>query len=118
MVPVADLAEVEKCIADKAWRGKFPLELEAEFFLHSRNLRMRALNKQTLPLLIICNLFLLADICLLPDTWALVTFLHLGVVSPIIVLLWYVYPRIDNPLLSALADGVDGWAAHAQLCDE
>lgn len=115
MSPYSNLVEVERCIENRAWRGKFPPELEHAFLEHYMKLRVRALNRQIIPVLATYNLFLLADVFLLPKTWLLAVILHLAVVSPIIILLWYIYPRLKNPVLSALADGAPTVLMVAQI---
>ena len=100
----ASLSEVEDCLRNRAWRGTFPDRLETLYDYHMRSIRERSFDKLVLPILIIYNLFLIADIFLLPDTWRLSLFLHLGVVGPAVVVIWLVYRRIRSNLARAIAE--------------
>lgn len=87
------LSEIEDTLANKGWRGQFPQAIEALYRSDIGKVRARAVQRALVPSLIIYNLLLLTDISLLPDTARLATALHFPVVTPALLLLYYLYHR-------------------------
>lgn len=105
METVSSLSEVEQCLAKKAWRGRFPPEIEAAFSRHSRKLREKAINRLILPLLVTYNLFLVADIIIRPETLFWAVSLH-AVVSAAMILVWSFYPRLESNILRGFTEAL------------
>lgn len=115
MKTVSSLAEVEQCLAERAWRGNFPPEIEAAYLQNRRNLRARAFRRLILPMLVTYNLFLVADFLIMPDTWLLALFLHLFIVSPAMLLVWRYYADIKSNFWSGVAEGLVPSLMFAQI---
>jgi diguanylate cyclase (GGDEF)-like protein len=93
------LTMLEAYIAQKHKRLAFPRELEALYDQRMESYRRQVMAKGILPTVSVYNAFLIADILLLPQTALIATILHLAVVTPIIFLVAFLYPRTPNKLL-------------------
>jgi diguanylate cyclase (GGDEF)-like protein len=108
-------AELERCIATKAWRDGLPAAIEAEFSRYRYNRRVTWMRANFWPTVIIYNIFLAADFLVLPDTAWIATLLHGFVVTPLIVLTYFLYPRVSNAVVRKLADATVSSAIFVQI---
>lgn len=108
-------AELESGIATKAWRDGFPPAIEAEYSRYRYNRRLKWMRANFWPTVIIYNIFLAADFLVLPETAWLATALHAFVVTPLIVLVYFLYPRVSNPLFLRFADAAVSSAIFLQI---
>ena len=106
---------VEACIADRGRRLAFPQAIEAVYDEQMQSYRLKVMAKGLLPLVLIYNVFLLADALLVPQTLLLATFLHLGVITPVILLIAYVYPRLKRQYLRECAASAIPFMMVAQI---
>ncbi|CAN0553424.1 unnamed protein product, partial [Laminaria digitata] len=93
------LTMLEAYIAQKHKRLAFPRELELLYDQRMESYRRQVMALGILPTVLIYNTFLIADFLLLPQTAVIATILHLAVVTPIIFLAAFLYPRTPNKLL-------------------
>lgn len=100
----ATLSEIEETLSRRGWRAVFPVRLERIFQNDIGKVRARAVRRSLFPTIIIYNLLLVTDIALLPDTARVSTFLHFAVVTPGILLLYFLYFRLEGYLARQIAE--------------
>ena len=93
------LTMLEAYIAQKHKRLAFPTELEVLYDQRMEAYRRQVMARGILPTVLVYNAFLIADFLLLPQTAVIATILHLAVVTPIIFLAAFLYPRTPSKLL-------------------
>ena len=99
----ASLSEIEACLQNNTWRGTFSDEIEAKYIYYMRSQKERSFDHLILPILLIYNLFLLADIFLLPGTWKISLALHLCV-SLAMAIVWFAYKKVESNLVRAFME--------------
>lgn len=87
---------VDATISNRNWRLTFPAALEAMFEERAIQRRRRLMSLVMIRTLFVYNAFLIVDYLFAPATFALAAFLHLGVVSPAIILVGFVYAKSDR----------------------
>ena len=93
------LREVDAHIASKARTFRFPPRIEAAYELQSRSYLGRRMRTTVLPTVLVYNAFLPANYFLLPGTFGLAVFLHLAIVTPLIVAAGFVFRREPSVLV-------------------
>ncbi|MCD2173166.1 GGDEF domain-containing protein [Rhizobium sp. C4] len=98
------LSEIEDTLSRKGWRGVFPPHLEQTYQRDMGKVRERAVRRALLPTLVIYNLLLVTDIALLPQTAKVAALLHFAVVTPGLLLLYFLYFRLEGYLQRQVAE--------------
>lgn len=94
------LPDLEKYMERRNKRKlSFPPELEVQYQQEIRSYRKAVVRHLTLPTILIYNAFLLANYLLVPATLWLATILHFAVVTPCILMAFYLYQRELPPRL-------------------
>ena len=93
------LTMLDAYIAQKHKRLTFPRELEMLYDQRMDSHRRHVMARGLLPTVSVYNAFLIADFLLLPQTAIIATFLHLAVVTPVICLAAFLYPRTSSKRL-------------------
>ncbi|MCC0035942.1 MAG: GGDEF domain-containing protein [Hoeflea sp.] len=93
------LTMLDAYIAQKHKRLTFPRELEVQYDQRMDSYRRQVMARGLMPTVSVYNAFLVADFLLLPQTAITATILHLAVVTPVIFLAAFLYPRTSNTLL-------------------
>jgi diguanylate cyclase (GGDEF)-like protein len=89
----AILASLDAYMAERRRGLVFPPAVEELYQDEMKSYRRKIMARSVLPSLVIYNVFLIADILLLPATALTAAILHFAVVTPIILLAAFVYPR-------------------------
>lgn len=97
------LSAVEECLAAKRRKLAFPPQIEAAYHEQMQSYRVRLMQKAVLPVVVIYNIFLIADLLLLPETFVLAAALHLLVVTPVVFLANFLFPRMRAHWMRELA---------------
>lgn len=100
----ATLSEIEDTLSRKGWRGTFPPNLERLYEDDLGKVRERAVRRALLPMIVIYNLLLVTDIALVPQTAFIAAFLHFAVVTPGLLLLYFLYFRLKGFLQRQMAE--------------
>lgn len=100
----ATLSEIEGTLSRKGWKGVFPPNLERIYESDLGKVRERAVRRALWPTIVIYNLLLVTDIALVPQTAKVAAFLHFGVVTPGLFLLYFLYFRLEGFLLRQVAE--------------
>ncbi|MCC2098989.1 MAG: GGDEF domain-containing protein [Hyphomicrobiales bacterium] len=97
------LPVLEAYLANKNRKLSFPPDIEALYNKRMHSYRLKVMAKGILPAIIVYNVFLVADLLLLPQTiWEAVA-LHFAVVTPAIFAIGLFYPRIASQWLREVA---------------
>lgn len=97
------LPMLEAHLATKHKRLAFPPAIETLYDQQMDSYRQKVMARGVLPVILIYNAFLVADLLLLPQTLLLATILHLAVVTPIILAVAFLYPKARRQWLRELA---------------
>ncbi len=97
------LAALDTYMAERRGGIVFPPALEKLYHERLTSYRQKIMARSLLPTLAIYNVFLLADLLLLPETALLAAFVHFAIVSPIILLAAFFYPRAHQQWMRELA---------------
>ncbi len=81
----------------------FPPAIEDLFEDQVKSDRLDILGRLVLRLVIVYNVFLILDVFLLPQTLWLAAILHFGVVTPVIVLIAFLHPKMRRGRVRGLA---------------
>lgn len=93
------LTMLDAYVAQRHKRLTFPRELEVLYDQRMDTYRRQVMARGVLPTVLVYNAFLIADFLLLPQTAIIATILHLSVVTPVIFLAAFLYPRTPSKLL-------------------
>ncbi len=93
------LPMVEEHIEAKSKKLVFPPSIEALYDEQMQSYRLKVMAKGLLPAVLIYNGFLVADLLLLPETLVTAAILHLCIVTPIILLIGFLYARVGKQWL-------------------
>lgn len=93
------LTMLDAYIAQKHKRLTFPRAIEVLYDQQMDSYRRQVMARGLLPTVSVYNAFLIADFLLLPQTAIIATVLHLAVVTPVILLATFLYPRTPGKLL-------------------
>lgn len=90
------LSDIEDCLAQKGWRSRFKPKLEQVYRADISSVRQIVAQRVLIPTLVVYNLLLLTDFLLLPKTAGIASLLHFGVVTPAILLAFYLHARVED----------------------
>ena len=93
------LATIETYLNDRNGRRSslsFPPALENLYAEQMKSYRLKVMERGILPAVVVYNLFLIADYLLLPETFFLSASVHLFIVTPLVLLVGLLYPRIEK----------------------
>lgn len=102
-------------MAAKPAERVFPPAIEALYGEEMHSVRLAVLRKRMYRAVLIYNSFLLTDFLLLPNTFLLAAILHLGVVTPIIFLIGFLYPRLQSQRLREVTSAAIPFMMVAQI---
>ena len=92
------LGVLDAILAEKRRTLAFPKWLEIKYDEESGARQSRAMMRAIPGLIIVYNLFILADVLIVPDMLRLAMFLHLAVVTPGMLIVMYALGRLPNRL--------------------
>ncbi len=113
--PAVTLPVLEAYMAEKRTRLTFPPALEKLYNQQMEGYRRKVMTRGVLPAVIIYNVFLLADLLLLPETLLLAAMLHFVVVTPIILMAALFFLRAKRHWLRELSAAAIPFMMVAQI---
>lgn len=113
--PAVTLPMLESYMAEKRTRLSFPPALEKLYDQQMEGYRRKVMTRGVLPAVVIYNVFLLADLLLLPETLLLAAMLHFVVVTPIILVAAIFFLRAKRHRLRELSAAAIPFMMVAQI---
>ncbi|MEX0405113.1 diguanylate cyclase [Aquibium sp. LZ166] len=113
--PTVTLPMLESYLAETHKRLIFPHALEVLYGQQMETYRQKVMAKGLLPAVIIYNAFLVADLLLLPETALLAVGIHLALVTPIILIVTFLYSKVRRQWLRELTTTVIPFMMVAQI---
>ena len=113
--PAVTLPMLEAFIAEPRKRLAFPPAFEKIYEQQMEGYRRKVMTRGVLPAIVIYNVFLIADLLLLPETLLLAAVLHFAIVTPIILAAAFSYTRTKRHWLRELLAAVIPFMMIAQI---
>ena len=109
------LPMLEAYIAGKYDRLAFPPALEELYVDRMSSYRRAIMARGVLPAIVTYNIFLIADLLLVPESMLLATVLHFCVVTPIILLSAFLFSKTKHQGIRELAAATIPFGMVAQI---
>lgn len=96
-------------------RMAFPPAIEAVYAEQMSRYRLTVMEKGALRAIVVYNAFLPVDFLLLPRTGSIALALHLGLITPAIIIIGWLYHKMTSPLMREAAAAIIPFMMVAQI---